>query len=89
MKRQEALSGPLKRLRGYLWDTKFRTISDRKAPESNGKGGDHNGRVERWLEFLAVFDYTVEYRSGSANGNADFLSACRNRPLSTARPQWV
>ena len=30
--------------------------------------------VQRWLEFLTAFDYTIEYRKGSANGNADFLS---------------
>ena len=36
--------------------------------------GNHNARVQRWLEFLTAFDYTLEYRKGSANGNADFLS---------------
>ncbi|MEP1592764.1 hypothetical protein, partial [Sulfitobacter sp.] len=36
--------------------------------------GDHNAHVQRWLEFLTAFDYTLEYRKGSANGNADFLS---------------
>ena len=30
--------------------------------------------VQRWLEFLTAFDYTPEYRKGSANGNADSLS---------------
>ena len=64
----------LKRLRGYLWGTKFRIFSDHKALESRGKVGNHNARVQRWLEFLTAFDYTLEYRKGSANGNADFLS---------------
>ena len=36
--------------------------------------GNHNARVQRWLEFLAAFDYTLESRKGSANGNADLLS---------------
>ena len=36
--------------------------------------GDHNARVQLWLEFLTAFDYTLEYRKGSANGNTDFLS---------------
>ena len=36
--------------------------------------GDHNARVQRWIEFLIAFDYTLEYRKGSDNGNADFLS---------------
>ena len=49
-------------------------FSDHKARESIDKVGDHNARVQRWLEFLTVFDYTLEYRKGNANGNADFLS---------------
>ena len=64
----------LNRLRGYLWGTKFRIFSDHKALESIGKVGNHNARVQRWLEFLTAFDYPLEYRKGSANGNADFLS---------------
>ena len=34
----------------------------------------HNPRVQRWLEFLTVYHYPLEYRKGSANGYADFLS---------------
>ena len=64
----------LKRLRGYFWGTKFRIFSDHKALESIGKVGNHNARVQRWLEFLTAIDYTLDYRKGSANGNADFLS---------------
>ena len=64
----------LKRLRGYLWGNNFRIFSDYKALESIGKVGNHDARVQRWLEFLTAFDYTLEYRKGSANGNADFLS---------------
>ena len=36
--------------------------------------GNHNARVQRWLEFFTAFDYKLEIREGSANGNADFLS---------------
>ena len=35
--------------------------------------GDHNARVQGWLEFPTAFDDTLEYRKGNANGNADFL----------------
>ena len=31
-------------------------------------------RVQRWLEFLTVFDYTLENPKGNAIGNADFLT---------------
>ena len=43
-----------------------------KALESIGKRGDHNAHVQRWLEFLTSFDYTLKYRS--ANGNSDASS---------------
>ncbi|CAB1120470.1 unnamed protein product [Ectocarpus sp. CCAP 1310/34] len=63
-----------KRLRGYLWSTKIVIHSDHKALKSIGKVDEHNARVQRWLEFLSNFTYTLEYRKGSANGNADFIS---------------
>ena len=66
--------GAIKRLRGYLWGTKFRVFSDHNALENIGKVGDHSARVQRWLGYLTAFDYTLEYRKGSKNGNADFLS---------------
>ena len=46
---------------------KFLLFSDHEALESIGKVGDHNARVRRWFEFLTAFDYTLEYRKGSAN----------------------
>ena len=64
----------IKCVRGYLWGTKFRIFWDHKPLESIGKLGGHNARVQRWLEFLTALDYTLEYRKGSANGKAVFLS---------------
>ena len=64
----------IKHLRIYLCGTKFIIFWDHKALENIGKVGSHNARVQRWLEFLTAFDYTLVYRKGSANGNADFLS---------------
>ena len=64
----------LKLVQGYLWGDKFRIFSDQKALENIGKVRNHNARVQRWLEFFTAFDCTLEYRKGSANGNADFLS---------------
>ena len=61
----------IKRVRGYLRGTKFRVFS---MLESIGKAGEHNARVQRWLELLTAFDYKLEYREGSTNRNADFLS---------------
>ena len=56
------------------WLSLGHIFSDHKALESIGKVENHNARVQRWLGFLTAFDYTLEYRKGSANGNADFLS---------------
>ena len=36
--------------------------------------GDRTARVQTWLYVLTAFDYTLEYRKGSANGIAELLS---------------
>ncbi|CAB1100851.1 unnamed protein product [Ectocarpus sp. CCAP 1310/34] len=64
----------IKRLRGYLWGTHFKIFTDHKSLEHLAKVGETNARVQRWLEFLTAYSYTLEYRKGSSNGNADFLS---------------
>ena len=67
----------IKRLRGYLWCTTSRRTTRRsshEALESLAVFAEHNPRVQRWLEYLTAYRYTLEYaKKGSANGNADFL----------------
>ena len=70
----DSLVWAIKQVRGNLWGAKFHIISDHDALESIGKVGNHTACVQRWLKFLAAFDYTFECRKGSATGNADFLS---------------
>ena len=53
------------------------------------QSGDHNARVQRWLEFLTTFNYTLEYRKGSANGNADFLSCLPEPATEHDRNSWT
>ena len=75
------------RLPVYLWGTKFRISSDHKVLEEHGKvivGGDHNVRVQRWLDFVIAFEYTLEYRKSSANRNSGFLSRPPQPALITA-----
>ena len=85
----------MKRLRGYLWGTKFRIFSDHKALESIGKVGGHNARVQQWFVSLTAFDYTLEYRKVSANRKADFLPRFQSLPRNTtavdlaAAPPWM
>ena len=64
----------IERLRCYLWGTTFRIFSGNKAFESLAKVAVHNPRVQRWLEFLTAYRYTLEYRKGSANDSDDFPS---------------
>ena len=69
-----SIVGSIKRLRGCLWGISFRICSDHKALESRAKVAEHNPRVRRWLEFIAAYRHTLEYRKCTANRNADFLS---------------
>ena len=73
----------IKRLRGYLYGTKFRTFTDNKVAERIGKVGDHNVRAQRWLWFLTVFDYTLEYPKSITNGNTISCLVCQSLPPNT------
>ena len=64
----------IKGLRGYFWGTEFRFFPGHKAVESLDKIAEHYPRVQRRVESLTAYSYTLIYRNGSANGNADFLS---------------
>ena len=64
----------IKRLCGHLCSTKFLIYFGDKAHENNTKTGEHNAHVQRGLEFLSAYSYTLEYRKGWFNGNADFFS---------------
>ena len=69
----------IKRLRGYLWGTKFRIFSHPKALEKIEKFGDHNARVQKWLEHLTAFDYTREAQMVMLSSSR----GCHSRRLST------
>ena len=60
-----------------MWDTTFRIFSDYKALEILAKVAKRNPRVQRWLEFLTAYCYTLEYRKGSANGTPTFYLGYR------------
>ena len=47
--------------------------SQRTQTHWQGGGSQRATPVQRWLEFLTAFGYTLNYRKGSANGNAGFL----------------
>ena len=64
----------IKRLRQFLFNVPFSIWTDHRSLENLASVGEHNPRIMRWLEFLSAYDYTLKYRKGSDNGNADFLS---------------
>ena len=44
----------INRLRSHLWSTKLVIYSDHKALMNIANVGEHNARVQRWLEFLSA-----------------------------------
>lgn len=63
-----------KRLCPYLFSVPFNIFSNRKALEQIALAGDNCPHIQCWLEFLIAYQYNLEYRRGTANSNADFLS---------------
>ena len=65
----------LKKFRVYLLGGKpFRLITDHQALQYAFKKKDVHGRLARWLDLLAEYEFEVEYLRGSENGAADYLS---------------
>ena len=62
------------RHRQYLFHVPFHIYTDHGALEQLAKVGEQNPRVQRWLEFLTAYQYTVKHRPGKTNGTADLLS---------------
>jgi len=60
----------------YLIDKKFTIITDHAAlkylDSAKFRGG--SGRMARWAQRLMQYDYTVQYKEGKRNVNADTLS---------------
>lgn len=78
-----SIVGAINRLRGYLW-TIFFIFADHKALESIGEAEDYNAFTPLSLEFLTVFDYTLEYLNGSANEKKYFFCpVCQSSPRNT------
>ena len=58
----------------YLMGRTFTIQTDHKALAWLDSLKDTNQRLTRWSLLLQSYSYTVEYRKGTANGNADALS---------------
>ena len=65
----------LKKFRIYLLSNKkFKLLTDHQALKYAFKKKDVHGRLARWLDFLAEYNFDIEYRPGEENGPADYLS---------------
>lgn len=65
----------LKKFRVYLLsDKEFTLFTDHQALKYAFTKPDVHGRFARWLDFLAEYNFKIEYKPGEENGPADFLS---------------
>lgn len=58
----------------YLLGRTFTIETDHRSLEWLDRIRHTNSRLTRWSLFLQGYSYTVRYRKGNANGNADGLS---------------
>lgn len=65
----------LQKFRPYLLSAEtFRLITDHQALKYAFQKKDVHGRLARWLDLLAEYNFEVVYRPGRENSAADFLS---------------
>ncbi len=69
-----AIIASLQHFQPYLLGRTFSIQTDHRALTYIERMHNTNGRLMRWALSLQPFSYTVEYRPGSENGNADGLS---------------
>ena len=52
-------------------------MTDHQALTGMSTSINHNRRLTRWALYLQNFDFSIQYRPGPKNGNADGLSLSR------------
>lgn len=62
--------------RQYLLGRRFTVRTDHQALSYLFSFKEPRGRLARYLEILAAYDFSVEYRKGSGHSNADGMSRC-------------
>ena len=69
-----AVVGAIKEFYPYRYGFPFQLHTDHNPLVSLKTVKDFGGRVSRWMLLLQQFDFTVVYKPGTSNGNADCLS---------------
>ena len=65
----------LKKFRVHLLSAEpFTLVTDHQALQYAFKRKNVHGRLARWLDTLAEYEFTIQYRPGILNGAADYLS---------------
>lgn len=65
--------------RHYLLGRHFVVRSDHKALTWLFSLSEPSGKIARWVEILAPFDFSIQYRPGKLQGHCDALSRCENQ----------
>lgn len=58
----------------YHLGSPFTIVTDHRALAFLGNKDSTNGRLARWMDVLRQFDFSIKYRPGTTNNNADGLS---------------
>uniref|UniRef100_A0A8C5MES4 Reverse transcriptase/retrotransposon-derived protein RNase H-like domain-containing protein n=1 Tax=Leptobrachium leishanense TaxID=445787 RepID=A0A8C5MES4_9ANUR len=69
-----ALVWALRKLQPYVYGRSFTVMTDHNPLVWLNRVAGENGRLLRWSLALQPFNFTIQYRPGSQNGNADGLS---------------
>ena len=77
----------LKMWRHYLLGVRFELFTDHKSLKYLFSQKDLNLRQQRWLEFLASYDFGIAYTPGKGNAVADALSR-RHAGLGAMFSEW-
>ena len=64
----------VKKNRQLFYGIHFVVVSDHQPLKNLESLSTKVNRVQRWYDFLSAYTYTLEYRPGKTNGNADLMS---------------
>ena len=69
-----AIVWAVKKNRQLFYGIPFVVVSDHQPLKNLESLSTKVNRVQRWYDFLSAYTYTLEYRPGKQNGNADLMS---------------